>query len=139
MKSRAIFYQVKDGKQKLSVVCKIAKEHFDRGEPLMIWVENDKGGEFIDRLLWSDPSCTFLPHEMSLDESRELLVITPLKENLNQAHSLLNLRGNPAPLEVFSTIHELDDQTNEVRAAISKEKYTFYRENGVRIPELMLK
>lgn len=110
-------------------------DHFDRGLHLLIWAGSDAAADYVDQLLWK---ADFLPHGIDSDE---LIAITVGEKNCNQSHAVLNLRDTPIDVasSSYSTIYELDDQCSEARKTVSKSKYTFYRQKGIRIAEISLK
>jgi DNA polymerase-3 subunit chi len=132
----AIFHHVATPKEKLHRVCEIAKEIYDKGEKVFISVEDDKAAKYLDRLLWSQPPESFMPHEVSDTPSKLPVVISTQVKNLNNATVMLNLCGSVPPLtKKFSCIHELEDYTTPEKQRLTEERLKTYKDKGFLVQQ----
>jgi DNA polymerase IIIc chi subunit len=131
---KVVFFQVKEPVQKLDVIAKIASYHFHKNETFLIFVENEKGAQFVDDLLWKHPPHSFLPHIISQESTSEKVVITHIKNNLNQASALFNLCSTPLFIEgTFHTIYEFEDLSTPHKANLSTLRFNAYKEAKLSI------
>ena len=88
----------------------------------MILVDSEKAKEYIDKLLWSQPPDSFLPH------SGELITIgTQLSDTVTDYFNLTA----PALIGTgLRRIYEFDDQTSPDKQAAFKQRYERYKENA---------
>jgi DNA polymerase IIIc chi subunit len=99
---------------------------------VIIFVPNQQAASYIDHLLWKSPSDSFLPHAVTSSNTRQRVVITEEKSNLNSAKVALNLTSVPCPaLGTFEKVYELWDQTDSVKAQNSNSKMEHYRQLGI--------
>jgi DNA polymerase IIIc chi subunit len=129
---KILLFPVKSSKEKLFVLTKLAKEHFDKKEPLLFLAPNAVSAKFIDDLLWKTPEESFIPHKVIEEPCSELLAITVLKENLNQSIYFFNLCPEPLFSLPCRYIYEFDDQTID-KKEVSKFKFSLYRERSYAI------
>ena len=61
-----IFLPVKDTSSKLAKLSNVAQKHLEKKEPLLFLVPDQPALEFLDKLLWTTPSESFLPHPTPL-------------------------------------------------------------------------
>lgn len=126
---RVIFFQVKTASEKLEKIGQTARVHFLKKEPFLILVDNNKGEQFVDELLWTLPKTSFLPHIATDSPSQEKIVITKIKKNLNQAHYVFNLCSTPLFIEgFFKIIYEFEDLTLPSKKNLSTLRFNAYKE-----------
>lgn len=132
--TRVIFFQVNDNANKLKKIIEMAHFHFGKNEPLLIFVEEEKGEKFVDELLWKTPAESFLPHTVSNEPTKELIVITKSKNNLNQARVAFNLCPTSLFLnEPLKIIYEFEDLTAPVKKNFSSQRFDAYKKAGFSI------
>lgn len=131
------FYAIRSSTQKLLTTCRIAHDHFAQKTPLLIYVASKQVAEYIDTLLWQTPVESFLPHTIKGKGDDELIeIITELPDE-GGIRSILNLTPDPLPLGAsIYHVHELDDKTAADKAALSKNRYNYYKSRGCPIAEI---
>lgn len=126
--TRVIFFQVKDAASKFKRICEAAASHFEKKEPFIIFVEDEKAAGFVDELLWKMPPTGFLPHVISDALVSEWIVITKAKANINQAKAAFNLCSTPLLIEgPFRTIYEFEDLTSPNKNKFSSLRFDAYK------------
>ena len=128
---KVIFYSSKKPVDKLVTLIKCAKIHFEKQKPLIFFVTDQEGEQFLDQLLWQNAA--FLPHIVSNDTSDELILISRKKELLNNAKYIFNLTSEPLNIPNFQIIYEFDDKADFKKKMLSKKKFTFYHNLKVQI------
>lgn len=133
--NRVIFLQVSSPQEKIHAICKEAATHFEKRHRLIYFVDSKESELFIDKLLWTHPPLSFLPHEATLKPSQELIVITQSQDNLNEAGALFNLRKEPLAFlpPLITTLYELEDMTSPAKQQASKHKFEFYKSHKYHI------
>lgn len=109
-------------------IVQVASDHFKRQEPLLLLVDSEKARDYIDKLLWSQPKESFLPH------SGELITIA--MEPCQTINNYFNLTQNPLIGDGYSRIYEFDDQSSPEKQSAFKRRYMSYRENAYPIATL---
>lgn len=129
--TRVVFFQVQDNSAKLKRIAESAKTHFEKKEPFLILVEDERSAQFVDELLWKTPSTSFLPH-IAIDEmTRELIAICKVKKNVNQAKIAFNLCPTPLLIEgPFRIIYEFEDLTSANKKNLSSLRFDAYKKAG---------
>lgn len=132
---RATFFQVKNDHQKREQIIQLAKEYFEKKEPLLIKTPHEKALEYVDLLLWKHPKDSFLPHVIQDTPCQDLIVLTTSNENPNQARSVLNLCPKPVVNQdlSFYRIYELEDLASTHKNKTAQDRYKYYREQGYTI------
>jgi DNA polymerase III subunit chi len=129
-----IFITVTDNKSKLMQICSIVQRHFSEGSAIQINVPNYEAAQYIDKLLWSNPENSFIPHQTSETFTEERIVITVNSANLNNASVLLNLTPLTVPLpDTFQTIYEFMDLTSETKKQHSLQRKEEYQNKNFAI------
>lgn len=129
--TRVIFFQVNDNASKLKKIIETAQLHFEKKEPILIFVEEEKSEKFVDELLWKQPSTSFLPHVVSDGPTNELVVITKSKNNVNNAKLAFNLCPTSLLLnEPLKIIYEFEDLTAPVKKNLSSQRFDAYKKAG---------
>lgn len=125
---RIILIQVKDAHTKLLELTKTAELHFEKKEPMIFFVEDDKALSFLDELLWKFPQISFLPHVTTESPIQEYLVITKIKKNLNQAKIAFNLCPTPLLIDGgFKIVYDFEDLSSPSKKNFSQMRYSAYR------------
>lgn len=128
MNMRVIFLQTKDNRLKVLKLVQIAHYHFQKSESFLFIAENTKSANYVDELLWKVPSIGFLPHEIESSKSKEKIIITTKKENLNQAKFVFNLCPTPLLWDNLKILYEFEDLTHPGKQLLSRKKYEAYKE-----------
>ncbi len=129
--SRVVFFQVSENAAKLKKIVEMARYHFGKKEPLLIFVEDEKGGNYVDELLWKFPPSSFLPHSASDESTREFIAITKTKKNVNQAKIAFNLCPTALLLnEPYKIIYEFEDLTAPVKKNLFSLRFDAYKKAG---------
>lgn len=129
---RVVFFQVSDTLSKLKKIVEMAQTHFEKKEPFLIFVEEERSEKFVDDLLWKEPSTSFLPHTVSDGPSNDLVVITKSKNNVNHAKVAFNLCPTALFLP-FKMIYEFEDLTAPVKKNLSIQRFDAYKKAGLLI------
>lgn len=132
--TRVIFFQVRDAASKFKLLTETAQTHFEKKDPFLIVVEDDKAGLFVDELLWKIPPTSFLPHTFTDIPCQEKIVITKTKQNINQAKIAFNLCSTPLLIEgPFSLIYEFEDLSSPHKANLASVRFDAYKAARYRI------
>jgi DNA polymerase-3 subunit chi len=134
--NQKIFYtSLKTPAEKVRFLIKIASEHFQKNQKIIIYTADHKTAEFVDNLLWSEPKEGFLPHFISQTLIDECIVITCEKTNLNQAKFALNLSMDPLDLVTLklTTVLEIEDRSSPEKLQVFKKKLHYYQKNNFQI------
>jgi len=119
-----IFIKIADNKSKLWRLCECIRQHFQKGERLLVAVSSPEAAKYIDDLLWRLPEESFLPH---CSPSNERIAITLSQENLNSATVLFNLQTAPyAMFEQYNTLYEFYDESQPSKAELSQQRLQAY-------------
>lgn len=108
---------------------------FEQRQPVVIYVPHAETAESVDRLLWTRPALTFLPHCRTSDPlAAETLVL--IAQNLdavphsNYGHCLLNLSDDLTPdFSKFKEVVEIVSASGPDRQP-ARDRFKFYREQG---------
>ncbi|MBS0625334.1 MAG: DNA polymerase III subunit chi [Verrucomicrobia bacterium] len=126
---RVVFFQVRETVLKLQRIAETAQTHFEKKEPFLIFVEDAKAQQFVDDLLWKFPETSFLPHMATDDTTKEWIVVTKLKRNINGARAAFNLCPTPLLIEgSFRIIYEFEDLTSPSKKQLSAVRFDAYKE-----------
>jgi DNA polymerase IIIc chi subunit len=119
------FFPVKETAAKLIQLSRVAQRHLEQKEPLLFLVPDKNSFDFLDKLLWSCPVESFLPHPTQL-----LAISLEIEPHFP---SIFNLR--PAALIEGSvkTIYEFEDHTSSEKFQLSKQRYQVYRDQNLPI------
>jgi DNA polymerase IIIc chi subunit len=134
MSSRVVFFQVRDSASKLSRIAEMAHLHFEKKEPILILVEDDRSVDFVDELLWKLPPTSFLPHVATDEMTTDYVAIAKVKKNVNSAHIAFNLCSTPLLIEgPFRIIYEFEDLTAPNKKNLSSLRFDAYKSAGYLI------
>ncbi len=126
--TRVIFFQVDENLSKLKKIVETAHFHFEKKEPFLIMVEDERSLQFVDELLWKMPKTSFLPHAAGDEPTTELVAITKSKKNINQARVAFNLCPTSLFIDTpFRIIYELEDLSAPVKKNLSSQRFDAYK------------
>ncbi len=128
--SRAVFFQVRKPNEKLARLTSICAAHFEKKEPIIIFVEDEKGALYVDELLWKSPSTSFLPHTV---EGEDLVCITSSKKKFGEPRIAFNLCPTPLLLEGFKVVYDFEDLTSPIKQNLSALRFDAYKKAGYLI------
>ncbi len=128
-----VFFQVKQNRKKLLRLLQTAYFHFNKKQNFLILADSEKTAHYVNEFLWNNPKNGFLPHVITVEPTKEKVVITAKKENLNCANFVFNLCPFPLLWTQPKVIYEYDDQTNFSKQLFSKKKYEAYKEKNYLI------
>lgn len=132
--SRVVFFQVRDNGAKLKYIVDAAMAHFDKKEAILILVEDDRAQQFVDDLLWKFPETSFLPHILTDEPTTDLIAITKVKNNCNNAKIAFNLCPTPLLIEgPFRIIYDFEDTTSIAKKNLSSLRFDAYKQAGFLI------
>lgn len=132
--TRIVFFQVADNPTKLKRIVEMAHAHFEKKEPFLIVVEDEKSQKFVDELLWRLPLTSFLPHIASDAPTTDLIVITKVKNNVNQAQAVFNLCPTYLLIEgSIRSIYEFEDLSTPSKKNLSSQRFDAYKQAGFSI------
>ncbi len=127
---KVLLIPVANSKEKVHALTKLAAKHLYEKDPLLIICPDENALKFADRLLWTEPAESFLPHMASHIPCSALITLTTVKENLNNAGHALNLAQEPLFCPDLATLYEFDEQTSGPRREALEARYHAYREKG---------
>lgn len=135
MKSKVLFYPVKDNQAKLQLICNKAQDSIIQEKKLLILAPNADAAHFVDTLLWKSPVDSFIPHAIAQSASKEWIVIAYNNgDNFNQAERLLNLSHQlHSAFHQFIEIYELLDTSTKEKNDFSHSKLEAYKGLGVNV------
>jgi DNA polymerase IIIc chi subunit len=128
--SRAVFFQVHKPSEKLAKLTSICATHFEKKEPMIIFVEDEKGALYVDELLWKFPSTAFLPHTVN---GEDLICITYAKKKIGDPKIAFNLCPTPLLLEGFKIVYDFEDLTSPVKQNLASLRFDSYKKAGYLI------
>lgn len=120
-----VFFPVKETPTKLARLCKLAQHHVEQREPLLLLVPDKASFDFLDKLLWSSPPESFLPHPTNL-----LTISLELDAHFP---SVFNLRPVALLETNIRTVYEFEDHTSSEKFQLSKHRYQTYRDQNLPI------
>ncbi len=129
--TRVIFFQVNDNSSKLKKIVEMAHFYFEKKEPFLILVEDEKSRDYVDELLWKQPQTSFLPHIASETPTTDWIAITKSKSNINQARVAFNLCPTSLLIEgPFRIIYEFEDLSTPSKKNLSSQRFDAYKRAG---------
>lgn len=129
--TRIIFFQVNENSTKLKRIFETAQAHFNKKEPILILVEDERSAQFVDELLWKSG---FLPHTATDQSTKDFIAISKVKKNVNGAKIAFNLCPTPLFIDTtFKTIYEFEDLTSTPKKNLSSLRFDAYKQAGYLI------
>jgi len=126
--TKVVLFAQKSPQQKLDVIARLCVKTLSEKCPLIIFVNDRKSGEFLDEYLWKFQRESFLPHALVQGHTKDLIVITEIKKNLNKADRAINLTPSPIMHAPYAKIYEFDRGDPD-----SKKSYETYKGAGYPI------
>ncbi len=120
---------------KVRTACRLAAKAFTHGKRVLVCCSDADTAARFDRLLWTNPAISFIPHCHSNDP---LAPVTPIVVDCNGAEPLhdqilLNLRPEWPPIfSRFQRLIEVVSLDEDDRRA-ARERFKFYRDRGYEI------
>lgn len=106
-----------------------------RREPLLVYVPDAEAAARLDRILWTQPQLSFIPHCRADDPlaNETPILLTDRPDAASQDGCLLNLANELPP--TFSRFEHLVEivSTDDVDRLPARERFKFYRERGYAI------
>lgn len=132
--TRVVFFQVRDNGTKLKRIAETALAHFEKKEPFLILVEDERSQQFVDELLWKLPETSFLPHLATDETTTDRIAICKSKNNVNGARIAFNLCPTPLLIEgPFRIIYEFEDLSSPNKKNLSSLRFDAYKQAGFLI------
>ena len=120
---------------KLAVARQIAAKAWGQKLNVLIYAPDPAVASAIDRLLWTQPALSFLPH---CRDDHPLAGATPViigerADVLSRTDVLINLGSEPPP--VFSRFERLVEIVTEEEADVAsgRQRYRFYKDRGYEL------
>ena len=120
---------------KLQVACRLAGKALAQKKRLLIFAPEADSAQRIDRMLWTWPPVSFVPHCLASDHlaPQTPVLITAETGNPPECEVLLNLgQACPPFFERYARLLEVVGQDDEDRAR-GRDRYRFYKERGYAI------
>jgi DNA polymerase-3 subunit chi len=120
---------------KVRTACRLAAKAFSRELRVMVLCPDADTAGRVDRLLWTTPATSFIPHCFGGDA---LATVTPIVVDHDGAEPLhdqmlLNLRPEWPPFfSRFQRLIEIVSRDDEDRR-LARERFKFYRDRGYEI------
>lgn len=111
------------------------RQAWDRREPVLVYVPDAEQAARLDRILWTQPALSFVPHcrsDSPLADATPIL-LTDRLDSPPQENCLLNL-GNELP-PIFSRFEHLVEivSTDDADRLPARARFKFYRDRGYAI------
>jgi DNA polymerase-3 subunit chi len=116
----------------LDVARRVAAKAHGQGKQVMIYAPDAAVASAIDRLLWTTPALSFVPHCRDSDTlaSETPVLIGTDADTLRQADVMINLHHEQPPAFArFERLVEIIGQ-NEAGREQGRERYRFYQARG---------
>jgi len=124
-----------NAEDKLQVACRLAGKAYLQRKRLLILAPGEDAAMRIDRLLWTWPQLSFVPHCMAHDSlaPQTPVLISADAANPTECEILLNLGTDCPPFfERCARLLEVIGQDDQDRAN-GRNRYRFYKERGYAI------
>ncbi|MDO3376692.1 DNA polymerase III subunit chi [Geoalkalibacter halelectricus] len=121
--------------EKARFLCELAEEFFNRGQRVLITVNDDNQGVTLDRFMWTWRKGGFVPHcfdNGAVDCLDEPVVITTEERNGNGARILI--LGKPVSFDFvrgFDQVIDFAESYDESLLQESRRRFVAYREAGL--------
>ena len=116
----------------LDVARRIAAKAYGQGKQVMIYAPDAATADAIDRLLWTTPALSFVPHCRDTDALADEtpVLIGANADALRSADVMINLhREQPPAFARFERLVEIVGPDEDVREQ-GRERYRFYQARG---------
>ena len=120
---------------KLRTACRLAAKAFSHGMRVMVCCPDADNARRFDRVLWTTPAISFIPHCLASDPLAPVTPIIVDYDGTEPLHDevLLNLQAERPPL--FSRYQRLIEivSLDVEDQRVARERYKFYRDRGYEI------
>lgn len=120
---------------KLLAACRLLQGAYRQNKPMMVLVPNDEEAQQLDRLLWTQPALSFVPHcraDASVATETPIL-LAGQADRLPNSERLMNLGPDaPSGLERFEKLIEVVGQDDADRQA-ARQRVHHYKQLGYPI------
>lgn len=120
---------------RIAAACALLGGAYAKKKPMLVFAPDPRVAESIDRMLWTHPALSFVPHcrQDSPLAGETPILITDKLDSLPQDERLMNLsRDIPPGFSRFQSLIEVVGQDEEDRSA-ARERVAFYKERGYEV------
>lgn len=121
--------------EKARHLCELAAEFHERGQRVLLTVNDDNQGVTLDRFLWTWRRADFIPHcfdNGAVDCAEEPVVIVTEERNSNGARILV--MGKPCSMKFirqFDHVIDFAETYDDALRQESRQRFARYREAGL--------
>jgi DNA polymerase III subunit chi len=129
---KVIYFTIKDANTKVKTLLQTVTSHFLKKEKIQILVPDNAALEFVDRLLWSQPKESFLPHSCeAILPHQDLIHLSLPIPSYDSYPIVFNLCQTPHPSSsTLKILYELEDLSHPKKAASFQSKFKEYQKLG---------
>lgn len=120
---------------RIAAACALLGGAFAKKKAMLVFAPDKAVAENVDRMLWTHPALSFVPHCRSTSPlaPETPILITDTLDTLPQDERLMNLsREIPPGFSRFQSLIEVVGQDEEDRQA-ARERVAFYKERGYEV------
>jgi len=120
---------------RIAAACALLGGAFAKNKAMLVFAPDKAVAENVDRMLWTHPALSFVPHCRSTSPlaPETPILITDTLDTLPQDERLMNLsREIPPGFSRFQSLIEVVGQDEEDRQA-ARERVAFYKERGYEV------
>ena len=120
---------------RIAAACALLGGAFAKKKAMLVFAPDKAVAENVDRMLWTHPALSFVPHCRSNSPlaPETPILITDTLDTLPQDERLMNLsREIPPGFSRFQSLIEVVGQDEEDRQA-ARERVAFYKERGYEV------
>ena len=115
---------------RLRFACRLAEKAFREGHGVYLHTESDSQRAELDELMWQFRPQSFLPHELSAQDTSETGVFIGQGDPGPHHDVMINLAMDiPTFFSRFERVSEIVIEEDEIKTA-KRENFRFYRERG---------
>lgn len=120
---------------KIAAACALLGGAYAKGKPMLVFAPDKAIANGIDRMLWTQPALSFVPHCQadSPVAAETPIVITDTLDNIPQDERLMNLSQIVPPgFSRFQSLIEVVGQEEDERSA-ARDRVKFYKDRGYEV------
>lgn len=120
---------------RIAAACALLGGAYAKKKPMLVFAPDQRVAESLDRMLWTHPALSFVPHcqKDSPLAGETPILITDNLDSLPQDERLMNLsRDIPPGFSRFESLIEVVGQDEADRSA-ARERVAFYKERGYEV------
>ena len=120
---------------RIAAACALLGGAYAKKKPMLVFAPDQRVAESLDRMLWTHPALSFVPHcrQDSPLAGETPILITDNLDSLPQDERLMNLsRDIPPGFSRFESLIEVVGQDEADRSA-ARERVAFYKERGYEV------